>query len=600
MSATDRRWGPPCPVCGRPTGDIGPGQCPTCGLPAAAQAALVVARIGATLTDIARDRDELVATSARRAGTGRPRRRRPPPSCPGAAAATHRHQPAAAGARPRAPAQSRSRCSSGSARCSWSRRPSLSSPWPGPGSVVVFQARRDARRHRAAVRSVGVDGAQGPAGHRGGAAPPPVPPCSPSTSARPAPSGLFRLEDVGLRPWWAISCAIVVLVAVGLGRLTRTTAAWPLVALLAAQPLPFLLLADLADRSCGRRGRARGRRGRRRRRPFPASGVRDRWRRSSPASRGSSGPSAAWPRRPLRSGRSWTATGVLAVAGAGAAGAGPVGAPRPFARVVPAVGRWSGWPGRFAAHGRYPGPWIAVGSRPRAAHRRRPGCGPAAVAVRRSSPPARPWSACTRSLMADDRRFGALALVAAPRRGAGDRGRAAAAGSLRRPGHGRGAAAPRARRSCCPGRCAADGDRRRACSSPSSPRWRSPWPRSGRGTPRNGWPPGSAPSGLTAGLRSGDVRAWGQVGHPAGDRGSRRGGLRRRRPPPGSVSRRRPSWSRLVDRDRRRRDRHPEAYPGPAALGLLLIAVPALRAGARSWAAEGAALGVALCRRPWS
>ena len=54
--------------------------------------------------------------------------------------------------------------------------------------------------------------------------------------------GLFRLEDVGLRPWWAISCAVVVLAAVGLGRLTRTTATWPLVALLAAQPLPFLLL----------------------------------------------------------------------------------------------------------------------------------------------------------------------------------------------------------------------------------------------------------------------------------------------------------------------------------------------------------------------
>ena len=51
--------GPPCAVCGRPTGDIGPGPCPTCGLPAAAQAALVVARIGATLADIARDRDAL-------------------------------------------------------------------------------------------------------------------------------------------------------------------------------------------------------------------------------------------------------------------------------------------------------------------------------------------------------------------------------------------------------------------------------------------------------------------------------------------------------------------------------------------------------------
>jgi predicted amidophosphoribosyltransferase len=55
-------WGPPCPVCGRPVGDIGAGQCPRCGLPAAGQAALVVARIGATLTDLARDRDALLAS----------------------------------------------------------------------------------------------------------------------------------------------------------------------------------------------------------------------------------------------------------------------------------------------------------------------------------------------------------------------------------------------------------------------------------------------------------------------------------------------------------------------------------------------------------
>jgi hypothetical protein len=38
----------------------------------------------------------------------------------------------------------------------------------------------------------------------------------------------------------------------------------------------------------------------------------------------------------------------------------------------------------------------------------------------------------------------------------------------------------------------------------------------------------------------------------------------------------------------------PEAYTGPAAVGLLLIAIPALRSGARSWAAESPAVGVAL------
>ncbi|MDP9391931.1 MAG: hypothetical protein M3P89_11230, partial [Actinomycetota bacterium] len=62
MTAQERTWAPPCPVCGRPVRDTGAGPCPACGLPAAAQAALVVARIGATLTDLARDRDALLAT----------------------------------------------------------------------------------------------------------------------------------------------------------------------------------------------------------------------------------------------------------------------------------------------------------------------------------------------------------------------------------------------------------------------------------------------------------------------------------------------------------------------------------------------------------
>jgi hypothetical protein len=38
----------------------------------------------------------------------------------------------------------------------------------------------------------------------------------------------------------------------------------------------------------------------------------------------------------------------------------------------------------------------------------------------------------------------------------------------------------------------------------------------------------------------------------------------------------------------------PEAYTLPAAVGLLLVAVPQLRAGRESWAAEGAAAAVAL------
>jgi hypothetical protein len=38
----------------------------------------------------------------------------------------------------------------------------------------------------------------------------------------------------------------------------------------------------------------------------------------------------------------------------------------------------------------------------------------------------------------------------------------------------------------------------------------------------------------------------------------------------------------------------PEAYTLPAAAGLLLVALPRLRAGARSWSAEGAAVAVGL------
>ncbi|WP_409329329.1 SCO7613 C-terminal domain-containing membrane protein [Trujillonella humicola] len=58
--------------------------------------------------------------------------------------------------------------------------------------------------------------------------------------------GLGGVDDVPLRLWTAWSCAVVALVALALGRLTRSTAAWPLIALLAAQPVPLLLLPGSA------------------------------------------------------------------------------------------------------------------------------------------------------------------------------------------------------------------------------------------------------------------------------------------------------------------------------------------------------------------
>ncbi|MGX5658040.1 SCO7613 C-terminal domain-containing membrane protein, partial [Geodermatophilus nigrescens] len=54
-------WAPPCPVCGTPAVPA-PAACPVCGLPAVAQAAVVVARMGATIDEFARERDALLAT----------------------------------------------------------------------------------------------------------------------------------------------------------------------------------------------------------------------------------------------------------------------------------------------------------------------------------------------------------------------------------------------------------------------------------------------------------------------------------------------------------------------------------------------------------
>src|SRR4051812_42509859 len=61
-STSGPSWGLPCPVCGRPSAGPGPAPCPSCGLPAVGEAARVVARIGATIDELVRDRDRLLAT----------------------------------------------------------------------------------------------------------------------------------------------------------------------------------------------------------------------------------------------------------------------------------------------------------------------------------------------------------------------------------------------------------------------------------------------------------------------------------------------------------------------------------------------------------
>ncbi|SDC69168.1 hypothetical protein SAMN05660690_2148 [Geodermatophilus telluris] len=64
--------------------------------------------------------------------------------------------------------------------------------------------------------------------------------------------GLWGLDAVPGRQWAAASCAAVALAGLGLGRLTRSTVTWPVVALLAAQPVGLLLLP------AGQDGRAAG------------------------------------------------------------------------------------------------------------------------------------------------------------------------------------------------------------------------------------------------------------------------------------------------------------------------------------------------------
>jgi hypothetical protein len=64
--------------------------------------------------------------------------------------------------------------------------------------------------------------------------------------------GLLGADRVPLQLWTGLSCVAVVLAALALGRATRSTVTWPLVALLAAQPAGWLLLpADLADGAAG-------------------------------------------------------------------------------------------------------------------------------------------------------------------------------------------------------------------------------------------------------------------------------------------------------------------------------------------------------------
>jgi hypothetical protein len=64
--------------------------------------------------------------------------------------------------------------------------------------------------------------------------------------------GLGGADAVPLRLWTALSCTVVAASAWGLGRLSRSTVTWPLVAVLAAQPVPLLLVSpEAVERAAG-------------------------------------------------------------------------------------------------------------------------------------------------------------------------------------------------------------------------------------------------------------------------------------------------------------------------------------------------------------
>ncbi|WNV73892.1 DUF2157 domain-containing protein [Geodermatophilus sp. DSM 44513] len=255
-------WRPSCPVCGRPAAGSGPAPCPSCGLPAVGEAARVVARIGATIEELTRDRDRLLVvlrTAAEEAPAPAPP---PAPAAPPAAPVRRVAAPAPPPAPAPAPAPVRPSIDERYTVRAPRRRVSpeqvllalgaltlvaaaitfVAVAWTRLGlvfqsavmaavtatacGVSAWAARRGLRATEEALAAAGaallvVDLAAAYA------------------------LGLWGLDGVPARPWTALSCSVVVAVGLGLGRLTRSTVTWPLAALLAVQPVPLLLVAEV-------------------------------------------------------------------------------------------------------------------------------------------------------------------------------------------------------------------------------------------------------------------------------------------------------------------------------------------------------------------
>ncbi|WP_089405646.1 SCO7613 C-terminal domain-containing membrane protein [Geodermatophilus saharensis] len=595
-------WAPPCPVCGTPAVPA-PAPCPTCGLPAVAQAATVVARLGATIDEFARERDALVATLRRAARTAPA----PPPApahIPVVARVPDAPVPAPPAPRPVAPPRApRPRLSPQQVllglgallvvaaaiafvAVAWTRlgvtfqAVVMGTVTAAACAASAFAARRGLRATEEALAAAGAAllAVDLGAAHA---------------------LGLAGADAVPLRLWSGLSCVVAGGIALALGRATRSTVTWPLVALLAVQPAGWLLLpAGLADGPAGTavllgtalldvlallllrpalRPVAQGLAA-----PVTTAGV-------------LLGVPLAWDGAPLDS---WLATAVLAVAAAGAVAllreprvAAHLPPPRVVSGVAAAIAA-------AALAGSLSG--LGVGGAVTAA-------GLGLVLLTAAAPPGTAAAALAAlvaaggvlagagaAVLAEEGRSGPLALLvlaaAVP----------AGLAAVLRPGV-RPAATGAAL--AAPGLAvlvALEGDllgpvpaalllALGGAASFAVSALRARFPEEGAAAVAG------TLAGLAAGLVAADAGAWGQLAVDLAVVGAAAGCY-------AVVARRQPvavlavadlvlaCWIAAAGAD----VGTPEVYTLPAAAGLLLLAVPALRTGAVSWAAEGPAVAVAL------
>ncbi|MGY1669957.1 SCO7613 C-terminal domain-containing membrane protein [Geodermatophilus sp. SYSU D00710] len=250
-------WGPPCPVCGTPAAP-GPAPCPTCGLPAVGQAATVVARLGATIDEFVRERDALVATLRQAARTAPVA----PPAPAHVPVVARVNAPAAPPPPPRAVAPARPPRAP-------RRRLSPQQVLLGLGALLVvaasiafvavawtrlgvtFQAVVMGTVTAAACAASALAARRGLRATEEALAAAGAALLAVDLGAAHA-LGLAGADAVPVRLWSGLSCVVVGGAALALGRATRSTVTWPLVALMAAQPAGWLLLpAGIVDGAAG-------------------------------------------------------------------------------------------------------------------------------------------------------------------------------------------------------------------------------------------------------------------------------------------------------------------------------------------------------------